>query len=130
MICRLFQLLKDRVRALAQGRDPRFPAAERAFILANPTCFLCHRPATTAHHAYPVHAYRELEMVERYWRAVDHDCHLTLCHNRNWRKWVRPHVLDKIARLYRGEPATHPAVALLLRHNTVGPARPVGEDPL
>lgn len=117
-------------------RNPDFPAAERKFIAAHPLCFLCGKPSCTAHHTYPVHAYPELEMVEKWWRPVcPTGCHLRVCHAGDWSTWVDQPVLDHIARLARsGESAGHgwvelvanPYVRELMSKNTLGPQRPKG----
>lgn len=121
----VIQRALDLIRALAQGRSPKFPAAERAFIRRNPRCYFCGRPSKTAHHSYPFHAYKELEMDERYWVPVDAACHRPLGHGGDWRKWVLPAGLVILRRLLMiGDPNSPRAVARVIAQYQRGPARP------
>lgn len=100
----------ERLVARIRGRNPRWPAAARAYLAANPKCFACSRPASEVHHGYPVHAYPEMEMVSADWRPVCRRCHFAVAHRGDWRTWVSLDALDLIA--------------FRLRVSVCGPERP------
>lgn len=119
----MFRALRDRVWSLVYRRNSKFPATERRFIAANPTCVWCRGKSQTAHHGYPVHVYPELEMDQQYWVPTCKAHHRPFCHNKNWSLWVELKALLRAARLMKAGDTQ--AAWKIITDNTLGPKLPI-----
>ena len=78
----------DRVRSAVTGRSPKWPAVERAFRKANPTCSACGtKRRLDVHHVHPFHKEPAKELDPANLMTLCRPDHLAFGHFHEWASW-------------------------------------------
>lgn len=112
-------LLKQKVNESRHTRSSQWPAIERRFLRANPTCAACGgRERLNVHHVIPFHRRPDLELVETnlitLCMGVSLHCHLMIGHGDNFKAYV-PRLRLLCSMIEKGDMSWHSAVELARR---------------
>jgi 5-methylcytosine-specific restriction endonuclease McrA len=78
----------DRITAAADGRSPKWPAVEHAFLKAHPACEACGtKTGLNVHHCVPFHVDAAKELDPENLLTLCRPHHLTFGHFMLWASW-------------------------------------------
>lgn len=85
-------ILYHAIKAIIEGRDPKWPKVRVNFLLKQPYCRACGGiKYLQVHHKKPFHKFPTLELVESnlitLCESPGHNCHYVFGHNLHWSGW-------------------------------------------